>query len=1522
MKNGSSILSVLVVLALVGMAFAADSIGAADSTGAATTQTSTTDSTDASVPPSSTTETPAPGPAPSPAATGCTITPSSASVSDNTATQFTASCTTSGGASDIACPPLYWTSTIGTISGSGSTATHNSGIVSGTGTVKASSMPSAVQAAGAKMPLGADTTGTGVLVAAALVGTTTSAPSSGFSCTASVKVSAAARVPTSVSVVPSSAATTVGGTIQFSVHIYDQNGLEMKGLPVTWSTSAMIAPTPVATTATASALVTGGSAAASCGSISSTGLFTGSAAGSCKVAAKVSVSTPAPSPTPTANALATAAAAGYITGEATVSVSGNSNPVPTTVVVSPASASVYVNGQQALTATVYDQFGAPMGTTVAWSITAVSTPAPLPTPTANALTTAPSAACGTIAPDATSRSPNAAIFTARIAGKCRVVAKAAVATPAPSPTTTANALTTAAVGTSYIEGSSDVTVLASLATVPTTVVVSPSPVSIAVGARQQFSAKVYDQNGVEITSAQKVTWSVTSAPTTKTGTVATASALLSAALAPTTACGTVDSTGTFTARTAGSCRVVAKVPVASTKVATTGVITTASALISAALGTTGYIQGYADVSVVAASTGGTPTSVVVVAASPPSVGVASDSAAAAANNRYTIKRNTKTQLKAYVYDQNGNLMEGVPVHWSVQTESVGDALAPSIGTIDQNGIFVGKLAGLGKVMATVFVSSPALPTTANALITAKTSGATAIQGTLDIQVVSDVQASSMTCTIVHPNRERDMLKVRVNSNTQLSASCATAGGATEVVCPALDWSSTIGNVYSITVVGDVTFNSGSIAGSGSVTATGGDPVTGDVFTCSLPVTVASGVPTSISVSPSSATVQVGGQQQFSAIVRDEFGNEMPEMGVLWTLETLSIGTTATAANSQIGKISSSGLFAAGLTGTGYAIATLAAPSPDAVVSGKAKIQVVESISKQTICVLDPASAQLKVGQQQTFNVNCMSADGSSDIACPPMSWSSTIGSISPSPDSSAQAIFASKATGTGVVTAMATAPSVTEAITCSAKVAVGSGEQGGMPSSVNIVPSSASLSVGQSQKFVAEVSDDAGNLLDPNAQDVWYLQWTSDGGIGKVDDSGYFAATAAGEGKVRVDVIGPWMSPQALFAEAKVSVSSTQTGIYCALKPSELTIAANADPQAFEVRCYDPNTPSAGPMDPEVMCPDGMDWSATIGSISANVPSISVVQTAAFTPGSVAGAGTVTAVGQLTTATVATSLISCSAPVTVTGGTISSMKLVPSSASIFLGDTQEFDAYGYDSAGNNIGSVSDSQLSWTASAGIGTIDGTGKFTATSTGSGSVKAVYAATTVTQVIEATAPVTVSGASPPGPGGNGGSSGSDSNSGGGSFATASTLSYTCSAEPGSLAVRILKPGATMVAEIWSVGAIPAQKVFTQSSSSDGTYSFSVPKSGDYEIRITADNNQRSVNFNMPDCTPATQETPKEITIEVKEPEVPKVPEQPAVTPKTTVTAVAPAPGIPAWALLLGAVLLLAAAYFLVFGKKKAPA
>lgn len=1509
--------------------------------------------------------------APTLTATACSISPNPINAGTQVEVPLSVTCSASDG-SIVSCPTLSVITTIGSITSMGGNSfALNSGTVGGAGTIRASFSSVAVQAAGTKTAIGADLTGTGVLIAAALTstGTGSALPATGVSCFATVNVQqGATSIPTTVVVSPSSSALSLGAAQQFTATVYDQYGAQMPNAAFTWAVEAYANPSPTPViSGTASAAVTQPVTTSYCGTVSTAGVFTATKEGTCQlkatftgfvVPAKVNASIAATASALTAGTAALPAPGVQpLVGYAVITVTTSPTPVPTTVVVSPSVSKAYIGGTQQFTASVYDQFGAQMSNALfTWSVVAATapTPAPVPIPTPVAalssgtgtISTLPATTpyCGTVS--------SAGIFTATKVGACDVkasfagfvvpakpvVAATASALGSGTPAATAAALPTA----QAIYGLATVNVIATTTGVPTTMTIEPGSVVLNAGGAQTFTAHVYDQNGVEM-MGQTITWSVTSPTPLPTPGPAPVPAPVASALStgtggnilplPLLPCGTItpnpDSANQadFTAKLEGvTCSVVAKVSTSSIGPVPVPA-PVASALNTIGITTTGYIQATASVTVLSTSSNQVPTSITVVpyapaAIEPTPIGPASDRPNIGVN-RHKVKQHGTQAFVAHVYDQNGVEMFGVPVTWLVVSD---DQTAP-IGKVDASGMFYSNYLGGGSVVARVYFNSPAASAasktlTANALSTAVAASPIAqyIEGAAQVQVVTET--TTIACSII-ANTDSGLV-VGVNTKTTLSASCSRAGA--EVVCPALSWISSIGTFEpSPSIIGSATFVSGSVAGQGTIRSGGFDPDAQASFSCFLPVTISAGTPASVTVTPASATVTVNGQQKFTAIIRDEFGNELQNIKVAWTIQTLSLGTPSAAATTQIGSIDSSGVFTARLTGTGLAIVTVASPDGTALVA-QAKIQVVPATSGTTICQLTPSSVQLAAGQAQTFSVACMSADGSSDVVCPPMGWSTTApgGVITPNPDAVGMADFVSKTTGTGAVTATEIAISVAQdPITCSAKVAVGSGS-GGRPAGINIIPTTVSLSVGQSQKFVTEVYDDAGNLLDPNAQDTWYLQWTvetPDGTvIGKVDNAGYFVATSAGVGTVKVEVIGPWMNAQTVSASAKVSVSATQTGTYCRPIPSDLKIAANADPAPFEVHCYDSSTPSASILGTEVMCPT-MDWSASIGKIVPNSPGISVVQTAAFSPGSVAGTGTVTAVGTLTTAAVATSLISCAAPVAVTGGVLYSMQLAPSSASLYIGDTQAFSAYGYDINGNNLGQVS--SVDWTVEGTVGTISAGGLFTATTEGTGTVVGNYNAPSITQVIMAKAPVTVSKQSPspgpsPGPGGNGGGS----NSGGGSFASATTMSYTCAGQPGSLNVRILLPGASLLAEIFSVGNNGGTAVYSQTTSSDTTMPFTVPAAGDYELRVSVDKNQRSVSFTMPPCTPTTKNETKEVSIQVKEPEKAPVPVQPK--PVTKVTEVVPpapqASGIPAWALLVGAVLLLAAAYFLIFGKKKA--
>ena len=139
--------------------------------------------------------------------------------------------------------------------------------------------------------------------------------------TASVSVTAAPPVLTTISVAPASTSVAAGGQQQFTASGRDQYGQ------------------PIA--ATYGWSVSGG------GTIDPTGLFhAGSTAG---------------------GPYSVTAASGIVTGTASVSVTA-APPVLTTISVAPASTSVAAGGQQQFTASGRDQYGQPIAATYGWSV--------------------------------------------------------------------------------------------------------------------------------------------------------------------------------------------------------------------------------------------------------------------------------------------------------------------------------------------------------------------------------------------------------------------------------------------------------------------------------------------------------------------------------------------------------------------------------------------------------------------------------------------------------------------------------------------------------------------------------------------------------------------------------------------------------------------------------------------------------------------------------------------------------------------------------------------------------------------------------------------------------------------------------------------------------------------------------------------------------------------------------------------------------------------------------------------------
>ncbi len=157
--------------------------------------------------------------------------------------------------------------------------------------------------------------------------------------------------------------------------------------------------------------------------------------------------------------------------------------------------------------------------------------------------------------------------------------------------------------------------------------------------------------------------------------------------------------------------------------------------------------------------------------------------------------------------------------------------------------------------------------------------------------------------------------------------------------------------------------------SPTVLCTAGTGWDGPTGRGSIQMAAAAPVLTSIAVSPPSASVAVGGAQQFTATARDQYGAAMsPQPAFAWSV-------------SGGGSIGASGLFTAATPGGPY---TVTASSGG--VSGTASVSVTAAPVLTSIAV-SPPSASLAVGGAQQFTATARDQYGAAMSPQPAFAWS-------------------------------------------------------------------------------------------------------------------------------------------------------------------------------------------------------------------------------------------------------------------------------------------------------------------------------------------------------------------------------------------------------------------------------------------------------------------------------------------------------------------------------------------------------
>ncbi len=362
---------------------------------------------------------------------------------------------------------------------------------------------------------------------------------------------------------------------------------------------------------------------------------------------------------------------------------------------------------------------------------------------------------------------------------------------------------------------------------------------------------------------------------------------------------------------------------------------------------------------------------------------------------------------------------------------------------------------------------------------------------------------------------------------------------------------------------------------------------------------------SISISPSSTTVQVGLSQQFTATV-----SGTTNTAVNWRVNGVAGG------NSSVGTISSTGLYTAPSSVPTSLVTVTAQSVANSTSSARATVTILPVPTPVSLSI-SPGSASLQVGSSQQFTAT---VSGTTNTAA---NWlvngiaggNSSVGTISLTGQYTAPS---SVPTSLVTVTAQSVANPPSSA---NATVTILSAPT---PVSVVISPGSASLQVGRSQQFTATVSGTANSAVN------WLAAGIAGGNssVGTISAGGmYTAPSSVPTSPVTVTAQSAANPPSS--ASATVTILPAPTPVSVSISPGSASVQVGSSQQFAATVTGTPNTT--------------VNW--LVGGITGGNSSVGTISsTGLYTAPSSAPTNTVTVTAQSAFA----SASSASATVTIT----------------------------------------------------------------------------------------------------------------------------------------------------------------------------------------------------------------------------------------------------------------------------------
>ncbi|MHB8734208.1 MAG: beta strand repeat-containing protein [Terriglobales bacterium] len=269
---------------------------------------------------------------------------------------------------------------------------------------------------------------------------------------------------------------------------------------------------------------------------------------------------------------------------------------------------------------------------------------------------------------------------------------------------------------------------------------------------------------------------------------------------------------------------------------------------------------------------------------------------------------------------------------------------------------------------------------------------------------------------------------------------------------------------------------------------------------------------SLSISPSTAALNAGKTQQFSAAAVDTTGKPMTGVSVTWTSSDTTIVT-----------VDGNGLATAKAAGTASVSASVGTIS-----SNKATVTASDPVA--TIAV-SPASGTVLAGQTQQFTATAKGATGN------------TLTGLTYTWTSSNPAVLKIDANGlaTGITAGTATVTATSGAVTSNSATITGLDPV----ATIAIAPTSATVGVGLTQQFTATAKGATGNLLSGLT-----LTWASSNTAAlTIDANGLATGKAVGTANITASASGVSSTVTSNTAAATVVVPTTVTGTAATGRP-------------------------------------------------------------------------------------------------------------------------------------------------------------------------------------------------------------------------------------------------------------------------------------------------------------------------------------------------------------------------------------